>query len=171
MSELITTILTLWALVIFGAVITLFLLRLRNVGKTTVVMLKPTRTYKTGSVKTDGDKLKVKDGYQPNFTPLSIFQEEKSPMIFWRSAKRLIFLVENSNKALSFPLTLEGELEPTDLMYHWTPHEIREYVKKLAKKAAVETKPMSQSMFIILLILTAGSMMLTLLMAMRLGVF
>lgn len=167
---MIALIIQLWAAILIGFGVTLAILKIRNAGKTTVVYLRPTRTYKTAGVNTKGDKLQIKKDYTPNFTPLSIFQEEKSPIIFWRSAKRIVLLVENAKAALDFA-SEKGKMKSTDLSYYWSPEELREYIKKLAKKAAVETKPMSQSMYMVLLIVGVVNILFLLLIAMRLGVF
>lgn len=169
---MIVIILQLWIAVIIGAVATLFILKARSAGKTSVVMLKPNHTYTTGEVSTEGDKLNINKEFKPKFSPLDFFEEKKAAWKFWRNPKRILFLLESSMNALSFfDYDEEGKLKAPSLSekFGWSPKEVDEYVKKLAKKAAVEGRPMSQTMFYALLGLGVGSLLMTLLIAMRIG--
>lgn len=172
MSSLIIVILQLWIAIIIGAIATIFILKARSAGKTSVVLLKANHTYSTGAVSTDGDRLKIRKNFKPKFSPLDFFEEKKAQWKFWRNPKRILFLLENTMSALSFfDYDDQGKIKAPSLSekFGWTPDEVDDYVKKLAKKAAVEGRPMSQSMFYILLALTAGSLLFSFLIAMRIG--
>jgi hypothetical protein len=153
-------ILTIWFVLLAGVFVTFILIKMLNAGKTNVVILNPDRTYATGQFKTDGNKLKIKEGYTPNFKTEDIFEERKPGIKFWRNPKRILFMVANANKTVSWKTGESGELKPTDLWYNWTPKEIQVFVNKLAKKAAVATRPMSQTMFIILAIIGVISILI-----------
>lgn len=162
----------LWIAIIIGAIATLFILKARSAGKTKVIMLKPNHTYSAGEVSTDGDELKVSKNFKPKFSPLDFFEEKKPTYKFWRNPNRILFILENTQRALSFfDYDAGGKLKAPSLSekFGWTPKEAKEYIDKLAKKAAVESRPMSQSMFYILLAASIGSLLISLLIAMRIG--
>lgn len=172
MSEIIL-IVEVWLGVMFAAIVTVFIWKAKDAGKTNVVVLKANHTYGTAKLKTSGDRLKVNKNWSIKFNPLDFFEEIKPAFIFWRNPKRLVFALENTPRALSWDLDEKGELKAESLVkkFGWTPEEAHDFLKKMAKKAAVETRPMSQSMFYILVILGVVNVLFLFVMFQRLGGF
>lgn len=173
MSGQIILIVEIWLGVMFAAILTVFIWKAKDAGKTNVVVLKANHTYAATKLKTKGDQLKVNKNWSINFKPLDFFEEIKPAFIFWRNPKRLVFALENTPKALSWDLDENDNLKADSLVkkFGWTPEEALDYLKKMAKKAAVENRPMSQSMFYILVILGVVNILFMFLMMNRLGGF
>jgi hypothetical protein len=171
--NMIVLIVEVWIAVIVGVVVTLFILKARNAGKTTIIKLKGNHTYEVTQLKTKGNELFFNKQKSVKFSPLDFFEELKPSFKFWRNPKRILFYLDGSTKALSWDKDEKGDLTAESLSkkFGWSIDEATEYIKKLAKKAAVEARPISQNMFYILVAVGVINLLMLFFVVQRLGGF
>ena len=154
----------------------IILLKIRSRGLKALI-LKPSGEYVVKNVKTEGLFLKFSKKWKPSFKPGDIFIENKPGYIFWRTAKRLVAIIENAPKALGWKKARgKNPKNPTDkllmeLRDTWTLQEYRAFAKKEAIQAQIQAKPMSQMQFIILGILMVATLFIVFFGFNRMGVF
>lgn len=154
----------------------IILLKIRSRGLKALIF-KPSGEYTVKNVKTEGLFLKFSKKWKPTFKPRDIFIENKPGYVFWRTAKRLVAIIENAPKALSWKKPRGGNPKnPTDkllmeLRDTWTLQEYREFAKKEAIQAQIRAKSMSQMQFIILAVLIGATLFIVFFGFNRMGVF
>lgn len=170
--DMIILIVEVWIAAIFGILITLFILKMRNAGKSTVVKLRANHTYTTEQIKTKGDELLFSKHLRVKFSPLDLFIEDKPAFKFWRLPKQILFYLDGTLNALSWK-EKDGKLESESLLnkWSWSLDEATDFNKKMVKKAMVEARPISQTMFYILVALGVLNLLFLFMMLQRLGGF
>ena len=76
-------------------IVIIILLKIRSRGLKALI-LKPSGEYVVKNVKTEGLFLKFTKKWKPSFKPGDIFIENKPGFVFWRTAKRLVAIIENA---------------------------------------------------------------------------
>ena len=154
-----------WVLMV--AVIIAF--KVRGRGKLRALILTPSMYYTVKGGKTEANKLKLSKDWIPTFKPSNIFEEKKAWYKFWRNAIRLVLVPEQGTKAVGWKAPDAKEF--SELAFTWTLKDIKKFIKKEVLKARMASKPISNSMFILLLMLGLGTLLLVLVGFMRMGVF
>jgi len=143
--------------------------KLRQRGKVPILVLKPSKKYEWMLVKPKGDKLDISKDWQPSFESTGIFREEKSLLRFWRLPKEIMIAIEKLPKVLNFKDMSDEDI--CALSHHWTPKEIKDLINKEIGLALTKQKPMSTTMFLLLFVFMLIQMILTFIIANRIGIF
>ena len=148
-------------------IVLVVVVKIRDRGKIRAIILRPTKRVKYRSIKPTGTTLKFSKDWQPEFEPDSIFEIERSWLFFWQSKKPHIVIVEGAKKALNF-----ASIKSKSTLAHlWSSKEIKEFIKKEVLKARAQTKPMSNVMFIVLMLLVLILIFLNIYQAAKFGLF
>lgn len=160
-----------------GAMMILIMfLKIRGRGLS-VCVLKPSGEFQVKNVKREGLFLKFSKKWKPTFKPGDIFIENKPGYVFWRGAKRLLFIVENGRKTLSWKKRRgknpknPGDKLLMELRDNWTLSEYREFAKKEAIQAQIQAKPMTNMQFMVLSMLILFVLLMVFLGFNRIGAF
>jgi len=154
----------------------LILLGLKSKGKLKALVLSPSMQYAVKKVATQGHFLKFNKHWKPEFAPQDVFIEKKPFYAFWRRPNLMVVIPENGRKALKWEKQEEktGKRKPVEILiaklrHLWTDEEIIQFAEKEAYMAELKSKPMSNTMFLMLAILIAANLFLTFFMANRMG--
>jgi len=147
----------------------LVVFKVRGRGKLRALILRPSMIYEVKAGSTEANKLKLSKNWICKFAPSNIFEEKKAWYKFWRNPIRLVIVTEQGTEAVGWKDTKPKEF--SELSYSWTLSEIKKFIKKEVLKARMASKPMSNSMFFLLLMSNIALLLIVVLGFMRMGVF
>lgn len=152
-----------------GMLALLIALKVRGRGKLRALVLRPSMIYEVKAGSTEANKVKLSKDWIPTFKPSNIFEEKKPWYKFWRNPKRMIIVSELGKEAVGWKK--EDSKEFSELAYNWTLKEIKKFIKKEVLKARMASKPISNSMFFLLLMSNMALLLILVLGFMRMGAF
>lgn len=151
-------------------------MKARSRGKINALVLSPSMQYQVKGVATKGHFLKFNKHWKPEFAPQDIFTEKKPFYAFWRRPNLMVVIPENGRKTLKWEKEVQKkgkkkliEVLIGKLKHLWTDEEIIQFAEKEAYMAELKSKPMSNTMFFILLMPSIMSLFLLIFMANRMG--
>lgn len=150
-------------------IVVILAFKVKGRGKLRALILRPSMIYEVKAGSTEANKLKLSKKWKPTFAPSNIFEEKKAWYKFWRNPIRLVIVTEQGKEAVGWKTPDKKEF--SELGYTWTLSEVEKFIKKEVLKARMASKPMSNSMFFLLLMSNIALLLIVVLGFMRMGVF